>query len=330
MPCNLTCWREAMTVLTRRRLLGASATLAAGGLLAPVLTQAAEPLRVWRYKGSAASYMSLAGQADTPYPVQWVDIAGGTLVLEALRSGSLDYTQMSEVPPVFAAIAQVPLAVVAVLPGARQDIGLIVSRTAGIERVSDLKGRSVSYVRGTNNQYYLIDLLNRAGLSLSDIQPVPMPMQEALIAFRSGHVDALVAGGISALQATAEQGVRLENASPFLGNTLIAARHGALEDAVKRAQIGDFLRRERATWAWVAAHPQAWAEHIASLTGIAADLYLRQFRERDRPVSLEPISEPAIRSAQHVADTFFENRLVRQRVEVRPLWQDDFKPFLEA
>lgn len=319
-----------MTVLTRRRLLGASATLAAGCLLAPALAGAAEPLRVWRYKGSAASFMALAGQADTPYPVQWVDIAGGNIVLEALSSGSLDYTQMSEVPPIFASIAQVPLSVVAVLPGARQDIGLIVGRDGGIGKPADLKGRTVSYVRGTNNQYYLIDLLNRHGLTLADIKPVPMPMQEALIAFRSGHIDALVAGGISALQATQDHGVRLENDSPFLGNTLIAARRGALDDPSKRAQIGDFLRRERATWAWVAANPEAWAAHIAELTGIEAALYLRQFRERAQPVSLGPISEPAIVSAQGVADTFFENRLIRQRVDVRPLWRDDFKPFLEA
>lgn len=319
-----------MAVLTRRRLLAGSAALAAGCLLRPALAGTSGPLRVWRYKGSAASFMAMAGQADTPYPVEWVNIAGGNIVLEALSSGSLDYTQMSEVPPIFASIAQVPLAVVAVLPGSRQDLGLVVGSDSGISHVADLKGRSVSFVRGTNTQYYLIDLLNRHGLSLKDIRPVPMPMQEALIAFRSGHVDALVAGGISALQATQQQGVRLENDSPFVGNTLIAARRGALEDPDKRAQIADFLRRERATWAWVAQHPEAWAEHIAQQTGISAELYLRQFRERGRPVSLEPISEPAIASAQQVADTFFDNRLIRQRVDIRPLWRDDFKPFLEA
>lgn len=324
-----------MTHLTRRRLLRGAAALSAASLLAPALATAQEPLRVWRYKGSAASFIELAGQADTPYPVQWVDIAGGNIVLEALRSGSLDYTQMSEVPPIFAAIAQVPLAVVAVLPGARQDLGLMVGGSNGIAQVADLKGRTVGYVRGTNTQYYLLDLLSRHGLSLQDIKPVPMPMQEALIAFRSGHLDALVAGGISALQASepvngGSPAVRLENASPFVGNTMIAARRATLDDPLKRTQIADFLRRERATWAWVAANPEAWAQHSAELTGISADLYLRQFRERGAPIRLEPISEPAIVSAQQVADSFFEHRLIRQRVDVRPLWRDDFKTILEA
>ncbi|MCO8163723.1 ABC transporter substrate-binding protein [Pseudomonas sp. 21LCFQ010] len=320
-----------MTDLTRRKLLRGAAALGAAGLLAPALAATQEPLRVWRYKGSAASFIELAGQADTPYPVQWVDIAGGNIVLEALRSGSLDYTQMSDVPPIFASLAQVPLAVVALLPGDRQDLGLVVGAGSGIAQVADLKGRSVSYVRGTNTQYYLLDLLSRHGLTLQDIKPVPMPMQEALIAFRSGHLDALVAGGISALQATEQkQGARLENASPFVGNTVIATRRDALDDPAKRAQIADFLRRERATWAWVAANPEAWAQRSSELTGISAELYLRQFRERGQPVRLAPISEPAIVSAQQVADSFFEHRLIRQRVDVRPLWRDDFKTILEA
>lgn len=323
-----------MTALTRRTLLTTTGVLA-GGLLASAVTprvaMASEPLRVWRYKGSAASFIELAGQADTPYPVQWVDIAGGNIVLEALRSGSLDYTQMSEVPPIFASLAQVPLAVVALLPGDRQDLGLVVGAGTGIARVAELKGRSVSYVRGTNTQFYLIDLLRRHGLSLADIKPVPMPMQEALIAFRSGHLDALVAGGISALQATQEQqGVRLENDSPFVGNTVIAARQGALDDPARRAQIADFLRRERATWAWAAANPEAWAQRSSELTGISAALYLRQFRERRQPLRLEPINEAAIASAQQVADSFYDNKLIRQRVDVRPLWRDDFKSILEA
>jgi sulfonate transport system substrate-binding protein len=320
-----------MVSLSRRRLLANCATLTASALLLPATGQAqVQPLRVWRYKGSAATFMDLAGQADTPYPLEWVDIAGGNLVLEALNSGSLDYVSMSEIPPVFAAIAKVPIALIGLLPGDEHDNGIVVRKDAGIRSVADLKGKRISYVRATNTHYFVLDILRQHGLTLADVQAVPMPMQDALIAFRSGHVDALTGGGISLLQAAREGGKRLENVSRFVGNSLIATTQGALRDPEKHRQLADFLLREKATWAWVSQHPQAWAQRCTEQTGIAAELYLQQFQQRARPVRLGAINEQAIDSAQQVADTFFDNQLIRQPVAVRPLWRDDFNSILES
>lgn len=320
-----------MVSLSRRHLLATCVTLTAGALLLPATGQAqTQPLRVWRYKGSAATFMDLAGQADTPYPLEWVDIAGGNLVLEALSSGSLDYVSMSEIPPVFAAIAKVPIALIGLLPGDVHDNGIVVRKDAGIRSVADLKGKRISYVRATNTHYFVLDMLRQHGLTLADVQAVPMPMQDALIAFRSGHVDALTGGGISLLQAAREGGTRLEPVSRFVGNSLIATTQDALRAPEKHRQLADFLLREKATWAWVSQHPQAWAQRCTEQTGIATELYLQQFQERARPVGLGAINEQAIDSAQQVADTFFDNQLIRQPVDVRPLWRDDFNSILES
>ena len=320
-----------MVALNRRQLLAASAGALLGGLLAPVSAWAATPaLRVWRYKGSAATFMALAGQLDTPYPIEWVDIGGGNLVLEALNSDSLDYVSMSEIPPIFASIAKVPIALVATIPGDVHDIGIVVKNGSGIQGVADLKGKKISYVRATNTHYFLLRLLQRHGLSLADVQPIPMPMQESLIAFRSGHVDALIGGGISVLQAEMAGGTQLQDVSDYVGNTIIATTQKVLQDASRQTQVADFLRREQATWAWVEKHPEAWAQSNEQLTGIAADLYLKQLRQRGTPQRLGPITEQAIADQQKVADTFFENRLIRQPVDVRPLWRTDFTQFLDT
>lgn len=323
-----------MVAITRRKLLTGSAIAAAGGLLAsitpPVLGSQQAPLRVWRYKGSAASFMGLAGQLDTPYPVEWVDIGGGNLVLEALNSDSLDYVYMSEIPPIFASIAKVPIALVATIPGDVSDIGIVVRNDAGIQQVADLKGKKISYVRATNTHYFLLRLLSQHGLSLKDVQPIPMPIQEALIAFRSGHLDAVIGGGISVLQAVQSGGTRLPNVSDYRGNTLIATTQRVLQDPQRSAQVADFLQRERATWAWVQDNPQAWAQRNQDITGIDAALYLDQFRLRGEAQRMVPVSEQSIASQQQVADAFFEHQLIRQQVDVRPLWRNDFKQILES
>lgn len=322
-----------MQHISRRRLLGAGATLCAGGWLGGSPLLAAEaPLRVWRYKGLAASFLDLAGQDRTPYPLQWVDTAGGNIVLEALRSGDLDYAYMSEIPPVFAQAAGSPLALIASFEGDANDTGVVVKRRSGIRQVADLKGKSISYVRATNNHYFLLDLLRQNSLTLRDITPVPMPMQEALTAFRSGHVDAVVVGGISALQAESSMdGLLLPDTRQYgSSNYVIATTAKALDDPGRHGRIADFLQRERATWAWVQDHPQAWAERSQALTGIDQALYLRQAERRSRPARLTAFSDAAVSAQQRVADVFFSSGLLPASVDVRPLWRNDFSSLLNS
>jgi sulfonate transport system substrate-binding protein len=320
-----------MHMLSRRQLLLASGVLAAGAALG-AHAQGAEPLRVWRYKGTAASFLADAGQADTPYPVEWVDVNGGNLVLEALRSGHLDYAFMSEIPPIFALIAQLPIRLVAVYQGDQNDTNLVVKKNSGIRTVQDLKGKTISYVRATNTHYFVLNMLAQNGLSLADVTAVPLPAQDALTAFRNGHVDAIATGGISALQATSlMDGELLADVSRYYsGNYVIATTQQVLADPQRRSQIGDFLRREQATWAWVNAHPERWAERSEALTGIDRALYLRQFQQRSRPGRLVGLDAEAISSQQQVADLFYQNHLITQSVDTRPLWRDDFNPILNS
>jgi len=323
-----------MHALTRRDLLRAAGTLSAALMVAPTtaLGQAQDALRVWRYKGQAASFLDLAGQAQTPYPITWVDTPGGNLVLEALRSGDLDYAYMSEIPPIFAALAGAPPVLIASFEGDANDTGLVVKRDSGIRQVQDLRGKSISYVRGTNTHYFVLNLLARNGLTTADITPVPLPIQDALTAFRNGHIDCVAAGGISGLQAVSQMdGVMLDNVSQYYsGNYVIATTAAALADPARRARIGDFLAREKATWAWVQAHPEAWAERSQALTGIDRALYLQQFEQRSRPLRLTAVNAAALDSQQAVADLFLANRLIRERVDVRALWREEFTSLLNS
>ena len=77
-------------------------------------------------------------------------------------------------------------------------------------------------------------------------------------------------------------------------------------------------------------NPEAWAQRNQDITGIAASLYLEQFHQRGEGQRMVPISEQAITSQQQVADAFYEHQLIRQQVNVRPLWRNDFKQILES
>ncbi|WP_095153646.1 ABC transporter substrate-binding protein [Pseudomonas sp. Irchel 3E13] len=318
--------------ISRRAFLQHSAVAGLAAGLAPVLANASEALRVWRYKGQAASFLADAGQAATPYPLEWIDVPGGSMVLEAFASGSLDYAFMSPVLPLFASAAGNPLVLIASYQGEQNRSSLIVKRDSGIASIADLKGKRVSFVRATDTHYLILNLLRDNHLTLADIQARPMPARDALVAFQNGHVDAIVAGGIGALQAqTGMDGVLLAQASQYhCGNYLIATTERVLQQPGKQAAISDFLRREQATWDWVEHNPQAWAERNEKLTGISRELYLQQFNQRQRPSRLLPVSEADILAQQRIADLFHDSGLIRQALDVRGFWDERFNLLLSG
>lgn len=318
--------------ISRRTFLRRSAIAGLAAGLAPTLANAGEALRVWRYKGLAASFLADAGQAATPYPLEWVDVPGGAMVLEAFASKSLDYAFMSPVLPVFASAAGNPLVLIASYQGEQNRSSLIVKRDSGIQSIADLKGKRVSFVRATDTHYLVLNLLHDHQLTLADIQARAMPARDALVAFQNGHLDAIVAGGIGALQAqTGMDGVVLAEASGYhCGNYLIATTANVLQTPGKQAAIRDFLQREKAIWDWVEHNPQAWAERNEALTGISRELYLQQFNQRERPCRLLPVGEDDIRAQQRIADLFHDSGLIRQPLQVRSFWDDRFNPLLSG
>jgi len=157
-----------------------------------------------------------------------------------------------------------------------------------------------------------------------DIQPVPLPVLDANAAFQSGHVEARAAGGLTALQTVDAMGARWISrslAGIYSGNFVIAAHTKALTDPARRAALADYLRREQATWDWVAAHPREWAAIAAKLTGASPALFAQLAREQSRPGKLLPVSEAVIADQQGVSDFLVKAGLLPTPADVHPLWE---------
>jgi NitT/TauT family transport system substrate-binding protein len=83
-----------------------------------------------------------------------------------------------------------------------------------IKEVADLKGRTIAFNDGDISEFFLNVLLQEAGLSAKDIEPVPLPAEDAIDAFLSGEVDAAVVWDPFLTQgAEAEHGHRLIDSS---------------------------------------------------------------------------------------------------------------------
>lgn len=66
-----------------------------------------------------------------------------------------------------------------------------------MQSVAELRGKRVGFVRATTTHYYLFRMLEQAGLSWSDIQPVNLTPADGQAAFRAGSLDAWAIYGYS-------------------------------------------------------------------------------------------------------------------------------------
>jgi sulfonate transport system substrate-binding protein len=288
-------------------------------------------LRVATYRGNPESFFADAGIQDPPYRLARTQFAGGNLIAEAINARALDFGGMSEIPPIF--VAAQPgnqVRIVGVLRGDVNNQVVLVPKGSPAGDFKDLKGKRIGYVKATTSHYILLRLLQEAGLGWGDITPVALSPQDGLAAFQSGALDAWVIYGVIVYQAR-EAGARvLRTALGILsGNYLITAAKEALDDPVRFQALGDYVSRYKKVFDWINADGERWAQARAKVTGVKAEYYAQEFREKSSLNYLEPISEAAIASQQAVADTFAAAKIIPARVDVRPLWDDRLSSFLK-
>ncbi len=271
--------------------------------------------------------MQAAGIDPAPLRLDYSNFASGHLVVEALNGGALDYGDMSEIPPVFAAASPThSFRQIAVLHGDVNNQVVLVPKNSAAHDLTDLKGLRVGYVRATTSQYFLIRMLESVGLSWSDITPIPMGVADGMAAFSTGKLDAWAIYGFPIQRVIATEGARiLKTALGFLsGNYIVCAHVDALADPAKTTAIGEYLRLVKRAFAWSASHEDAWTTRIAQDIGVPLEYVQDEFHHRSDEYSLRVVDAAAIASQQGVADVFAKQGLIPQRVDVSGLWDDRF------
>lgn len=108
----------------------------------------------------------------------------------ALLGGSVDGSVDIVDSFTIAAAAGISAKVVLKLDDSVGGDGIVVRKE--INSIKDLKGKKIAYPRGLPSHFFLIALLDEAGMTIDDIDTVPMEAGLAGAAFISGSVDAAV------------------------------------------------------------------------------------------------------------------------------------------
>ena len=319
MRQNFTLDRRAFTAVGLSTLLFGCASPATDGRL-----RVADQLKALQTLFDASG---LYGENSA---VAWSNFIGGPSIIAAATGNSIDLGWMAETPLVFAQAASSPVKVVAVVRAARDEgvtsgMAIVVRPDSPIRDVADLRGRRIVYAPGTITQYFTLRALEKAGLSLGDVELVTVSPGAAQSLLASGKVDALttVEPLLSQLLVPGLARVLVPGGAPLSPDLwYLVAPDATLADPRQSALIEAFVVRLGKALAWWRDNPDAATAAAARLYKVSPEIAASIVRRTARRIG--PLTPDVIAAQQIEADTFQRIGLIPRRLDVATLYDRRF------
>ncbi len=306
-----------MTLHLNRRTALAAIGIAATGIAAA--QPAASTVRIGYQKSSTLiAVLKIQGTLEkqlAPLGVKptWHEFTSGLPLLEALNLDNLDFSaDVADTVPVFAQAAGAQLTFVAQEAPSPTAQAILVKADSPLRSVSDLKGKKVGFAKAAGAHYLLIAALEKAGLSLADVQSAYLTPADGRAAFEKGAIDAWVVWDpfLSAVQ-------RQSGARVLADGTGLASYQRYYLASSKFANArADVLRVVYAelekTGKWVKQHPKDAAALLAPVWGLDAAT-IEQANGR-RSYAVRPVLQGNLGEQQKIADAFLAEKLLPRKV----------------
>lgn len=283
-----------------------------------------KPLRIGYQKYGTLLQLREMGTLDATLKeqgiaVEWHEFPAGPPLLEALNAGAIDFGTTGEAPPIFAQAAGAPFYYVGVAPPAPHAEAILVRKDGKIASVADLKGHKVAVTKGTNAHNLLVRVLEQAGLSYADIQPVYLAPADARAAFEQGSVDAWAVWDpyFSAAQAGGSTRILADGATAD-GRDIVSNHqfHMASRQlyATRPAVVRAVLAALKDAEAKLQSDPAGAARRLAPRIGLPAPILETAFSRMS--FGIGPITPEVAAEQQKIADTFQSLGLIPKHLNI--------------
>lgn len=244
---------------------------------------------------------------------EWTEFNSGPLVNEAVAAKTQDIGFMADMPAIIAKSSGQDIQIISNVAYGEEALALLVAADSEISSVQDLAGKKVAYVTGSYAQHLLALLLDEAGLTFDDIQPVNLPASDQPSALEGGQVDAIVVWEqyISLLESDGVGKVIADGTGLKRGNmvTYAVADYAEAHPEVIEAYIVACRRASE----YIAENPSGAAEAIAEDFGVSVDI-MEKILEK---FSFDPnLSDADIEEITKVKDYILEEGIIENDIDM--------------
>ncbi len=247
--------------------------------------------------------------------VQWIEFPAGPQLLEAMNVGSIDFGHTGETPPIFAQAAGAALTYIAGIAPSPASQAILVPQNSQVKTLADLKGKKIAVQKASSAHYLLVQLLEKAGLQYTDIQPVFLPPADARAALVKGSIDAWAIWDPFFAAAEKSVNARVLATGEGLnkqGGYYLASRNFATNN---KLTIKAILEEIKALEDWSNQNRDAVAETLSPVLGIDLDTMKKATQRKQ--FGVVPIDNSLIQVQQQVADKFYELKLLPKQVSIK-------------
>ena len=199
---------------------------------------------------------------------------------------------------------------------------IVARKSAGIETLSDLKGKRIATLKATSADYFLARMLERGGLTPADVTEVQiMPLEKLPAAIAAREIDAVAIWepfSENALRALGDDAVEFSGKGIYRELFNLNTTAGALADPAKRREIVTLLRaiiRATETMARTPAEAQAL---VAKSGGYTVEEIANSWRHHDFTASFaKDMLDVLVQEEIWLAAA--EKRPARSREQLAPL-----------
>ncbi|MFC4023017.1 sulfonate ABC transporter substrate-binding protein [Oceanobacillus longus] len=252
---------------------------------------------------------------ENGYKVEWNEFQAGPALVEALNAGSIDFGRTGNSPPIFAQAADAPFVTIAAGKSKFEGSGILVPEDSEITSIKDLKGKQVSFAKGSSSHYLIVKALESEGLNYTDITPVFLSPGDARVAFEQGKTDAMVVWdpftsstevNMNATLLVNGEGFTTDR-DFFIANEVFAEKHEDL--------IAVILEEIENSSVWANNHHEALIDMLAPILKIDEES-IKMAIER-RVYGVDSLNETIIKEQQEIADTFFRLDIIPKKIDVK-------------
>jgi sulfonate transport system substrate-binding protein len=249
-----------------------------------------------------------------PFHATFSDFTSGPPMLQAMGAGAVDIGAVGNSPPVFAAAGGSQIAIVGALKSSPAGSAIVVPKNSPIHSVADLKGKKIAVAQGSSANYHILTVLQKAGLSVTDVTLDYLQPAEGQAALSSGAVDAWDIW-TPFTEAAVAKGSRVLVTGKGYGSpySFEVASRAALADPAKATAIRAYLKLINQAHLWANTHPGAWARVWAQGTGLPDSIM--QTAAKDAQSVPIPITPAVVASEQHIADAYQTAGLIPGKVD---------------
>lgn len=271
--------------------------------------QKADPIDIAKTRGKFIKKMKSKG-----YQVVFKEFKDGSSLLQALKTGNVDYARTGDVPPVTAQSNGTNLIYVAAGASKAKGSGILVKKNSSISSIKDLKGKKIAYTKNTSSEYLLMKVLKSAGLTTNDVTLVNMDQSSAGVSFAKSKVDAWVTwdpytaqGEIKSGGKMLVDGENLTNNRDFIISTKkFTDKHQKATDYLIK-----YLNQDMQ---WAQTHKNTVAKMLSKSLNMSESVIKKQVTRRS--FSMQKLSKSMIAEQQKLGDFYYEEGLMDKKVDV--------------